>query len=120
MSEMNPDRVGSRVRPVWRQGDVFLVPLESPPSGEWLPHGPVLAEGEVTGHSHRLERAADARVLSGVGGSMILEVLGEEATIVHEEHGPVRVPRGLYEVRIQREYHPQKAVPRRKSRPVMD
>jgi hypothetical protein len=42
-----------------------------------------------------------------VGAGLYLEVLAETATIVHEEHGPVTLPRGGYEVRIQREYSPQ-------------
>lgn len=92
--------------PMWRQGDVFIIKIASLPSGSKHPQKPVLAEGEVTGHAHRLERAMDASVIS-VGGARYLEVTADEVTVVHEEHGPVTVPHGLYEIRIQREYHPQ-------------
>lgn len=67
---------------------------------------PVLAEGEVTGHAHRLKDPTSGRVFS-VGSDLYLEVLADTATIVHEEHGPVTLPRGGYAVRIQREYSPQ-------------
>ena len=67
---------------------------------------PVLAEGEVTGHAHRIADPASGRVFS-VGPELYLEVLGESATIVHEEHGPITLPRGGYTVRIQREYSPE-------------
>jgi hypothetical protein len=90
---------------VLRQGDVFLVPLTK------LPRGlsgvrPVLAEGEATGHAHRLADPGTAQVLGG-GGGLFLDVTAETATVVHDEHAPIAVPRGCYEIRIQREYHPQ-------------
>ena len=67
---------------------------------------PVLAEGEITGHAHRLQDPASGHVFS-VGSELYLEVLGDTATVVHEEHGPITVPRGNYMVRIQREYSPR-------------
>ena len=42
-----------------------------------------------------------------VGQDLYLEVLAETATIAHEEHGPIMLPRGGYTVRIQREYSPR-------------
>jgi hypothetical protein len=91
---------------LWRQGDVFIVAVPKLPDGETQVMKPVLAEGEVTGHAHRLERAMDAKVISA-GGKMYLDVQAEQATVLHEEHGPVTVPHGVYEVRIQREYTPK-------------
>ena len=67
---------------------------------------PVLAEGEITGHAHRLQDPASGRVFS-VGAELYLEVLAETATVVHEEHGPITLQRGSYAIRIQREYSPQ-------------
>lgn len=91
---------------IWRQGDVFLIAVPSLPAAGRVERRPVLAEGEATGHTHRLEDPASARVFS-VGGTLYLEVLADSATVVHEEHRPVTLPRGGYEVRIQREYSPQ-------------
>ena len=91
---------------IWRQGDVFLILTEEVPAGQRTPRRPVLAEGEVTGHAHRLEDPASGHVFS-VGTNLYLEVVADTATIVHEEHGPVTLPRGNYSVRIQREYSPE-------------
>ena len=91
---------------VWRQGDVFIIAVPSLPEDGRVERRPVLAEGEATGHTHRLEDPASGQVFS-VGGNLYLEVLAETATIVHDEHRPVTLPHGRYEVRIQREYSPQ-------------
>ena len=90
----------------WRQGDVFIIAAASLPSAGRVERRPVLAEGEITGHAHRLEDPASGRVFS-VGAELYLEVLAETATVVHEEHGPITLPRGGYAVRIQREYFPK-------------
>lgn len=91
---------------LWRQGDVYLIAVAKLPESGRVERRAVLAEGEITGHAHRLKDPASGQVFS-VGNQLYLEVLSEEATIVHEEHGPVTLPRGGYSVRIQREYSPQ-------------
>src|SRR5512135_1720238 len=91
---------------IWRQGDVFLIATPKLPATGRQPRRPVLAEGEITGHAHRLQDPASGQVFSA-GSDLYLEVLADTATIVHEEHSPVTVPRGGYTVRIQREYSPQ-------------
>lgn len=91
---------------VWRQGDVFLIATASLPDKGRTERRNVLAEGEITGHAHRLRESASGQVFA-VGEDLYLEVLADSATIVHEEHGPVTVPRGGYAVRIQREYSPK-------------
>lgn len=94
------------VSPTWRQGDVFIIATDKLPV-DLKPRPPVLAEGEVTGHAHRLRAGSAAQVLGDSKGSLFLFVEGDEITIEHEEHGPVTIPRGGYIVRIQREYHPK-------------
>ena len=91
---------------IWRQGDVFLITTADVPLTGRSQKRPVLAEGEVTGHAHRLEDPSSGQVFS-IGTSLYLEVVADTATIVHEEHGPVTLPRGSYAVRIQREYSPE-------------
>ena len=97
---------GKRTATLWRQGDVFLIATSGLPLAGRVERRPVLAEGELTGHAHRLEDPASGRVFS-VGSDLYLEVLADTATIVHEEHGAVTLPRGGYAIRIQREYSPQ-------------
>jgi hypothetical protein len=66
----------------------------------------VLAYGEVTGHSHRVQEPRAAEMWEH-GGSLFLRVVADQATIVHEEHKPIVLARGVYRVWMQREYTPQ-------------
>jgi hypothetical protein len=111
-----------------RQGDVLLVP-----TGEEAPDGPfvkreggrlVLAKGEATGHAHAI-RAQNARLFrperfaaqrawythrQTAETRVLLVVDREPALLEHEEHDPITVAPGVYEVRRQREYRPQRSV----------
>ena len=89
----------------WRQGDVLVeridtLPEEAEPKGDG-----VLAEGEMTGHAHRLDATSDARVLVD-SLSLYIEVGPAGARLVHEEHGPIALDPGRYRVWRQREYDP--------------
>src|SRR5258708_4547500 len=98
---------------IWRQGDVFIIATSNLPHLGRVERRPVLAEGEVTGHTHALADPASGQVFT-VRGEIYLEVIGDSATIVHEEHAPVTLPHGGYTIRIQREYSPKEM------RPVVD
>ena len=66
--------------------------------------GVVLAYGEVTGHAHRI---CEGSVEMWSADKLRFMVVGEEgATLSHEEHGPMRIEPGTYEVRIQKVYDP--------------
>lgn len=115
---------------VWRQGDVWIYRISRT---EWLRRrraviagvapdlekGIVLAEGEVTGHHHRIPKATSAKLYSQVGTqTRLLDVKARTGVaIVHEEHETIELPPGHYEVRIQREYEPSE---RSKTRYVAD
>ena len=99
---------------VWRQGDVWIYRIETRtlPAHDGLPIKPVeglglvLAEGEVTGHHHRIP-TLDAQLFQTTNvGMRLLKVPKGGATVVHEEHDTLELPEGNYEVRIQREYTP--------------
>lgn len=86
-----------------RQGDVILEPIPQS-EGKKLPHL-ILAEGEVTGHTHRI---SDGKAeLYEKDGILFLRVLSPTATLTHEEHKPIQIPHGSWVVRIQREYEPE-------------
>ena len=55
----------------------------------------VLAKGESTGHAHVVEDD-DAELIQL--GERILLRLGQSATVTHEEHKPVSLEPGLYEI----------------------
>ena len=91
---------------MWRHGDVFLAPVaQIPDDARALPHC-ILAEGELTGHSHRIRESGTATLYER-SGERFLSVSAEMATLIHQEHAPISLPRGLYRVWIQREYSPE-------------
>ena len=91
---------------IYRQGDVLIRAVKSVPAGERLPIADgVLAHGEVTGHAHRISDLAAAELFS-CGNGRFMSVSDVGVSILHEEHGPIELPVGDYEVVIQREYSP--------------
>jgi hypothetical protein len=91
---------------MWRHGDVFIAAVATIPDGAARRPGTVLAEGEATGHSHRIERPETVELYEG-GGMLYLRVVAESATVIHQEHRPITLPRGTYRVWQQREYSPR-------------
>jgi len=104
-------------RKLLRQGDVLLVPVdELPLDGQRIHEDDeavelVLAEGEATGHAHVVEGERVRRVVLHRPrrwmvplASVWLVVEKPGATLRHDEHLPIRVAAGVYEVRRQREY----------------
>lgn len=95
-----------KIKGVIRQGDVLLLPLENAEiSGKKLSHL-TLANGEVTGHSHRI--STGKAELYQRDGVLYLRVLSPEVTLKHEEHKNLKIPYGDWMIRIQREYQPVK------------
>jgi hypothetical protein len=90
--------------PILRQGDVLIVPSDKLATGIKLPHL-TLAEGEVTGHRHRIS-SGEAELFDR-DGIWYLRVISPTATLTHEEHAEVTIPQGNWEIRIQREYEPE-------------
>lgn len=85
---------------VMQQGDVFIEAAEIPEGAKRQGDISVLAEGEVTGHAHRLTKAVP---LFLAGAQRYIQV-PERLTLKHEEHGAITVDAGTYAVRIVREY----------------
>ena len=89
------------------QGDVILIPVQHAASlqdGQKLSHL-TLAEGEVTGHKHRI---SDGQAeLHEQNGTLYLHITSEAATLTHEEHKAISIPQGSWIVRIQRQYEPE-------------
>jgi hypothetical protein len=92
-----------------RQGDVLFTRVKKIPKGaRQYREKKILAYGEVTGHSHAVATAdsgfAEVMDIEGYGTVLVSD---RGISIVHEEHGAVEIPAGIYRVDIQREYTPE-------------
>ena len=106
-------------RGLLRQGDVLLVPVDGVPEDgsttESRGSHHVLAEGEATGHAHvvagrsRLVEWRRPRRYAAPLTRRFL-VVEQPALLSHEEHLPIDLDPGVYEVRRQREYRPHRSV----------
>ena len=86
---------------MYRHGDVIIKSCKKA-KGKKLNHL-ILAEGETTGHKHKV--VGDA-ILYEHEGTLFLKAL-DEVKVRHEEHEEITLPRGDYEINIQREYEPE-------------
>jgi hypothetical protein len=87
-----------------QQGDVTLRRLDAIPAGKHKTISRkrcVLAEGEVTGHCHAVEES-EAELIQI--GERILLKLERTATVTHQEHKPIMLSPGIWEVGRVQEY----------------
>lgn len=92
--------------PMYRHGDILVATADDVPADARKLHHLVLAEGELTGHSHRIADRDTAVLFQSTQG-MFLSVTAPTATLIHQEHGPIELPCGTYRVWRQREYSPR-------------
>lgn len=90
---------------LFRQGDIYIEGVRCVPPGAIEKRDVILAEGEVTGHCHRVRDLRSAVVFE-FGNELFVDVTADRAEIVHEEHGTIELYRGVYRVWRQREYDP--------------
>jgi hypothetical protein len=87
-----------------QQGDVVVEGVEKIPDGsveiQRGPDGFVLAEGEVTGHAHRVRD--DIKLFRAPDGSMYLKA-DKPFTLLHEEHKAITWVPGIFRVGRVRE-----------------
>lgn len=88
-----------------RHGDVLVSRVEKLPEAAKEKKGLTLAEGEVTGHSHQISEGSAQMFLHD--SKTYLKVLSDVAKLTHEEHAALSIPKGVYEIQIQREYSPE-------------
>ncbi len=91
---------------MWRHGDVMIAAVAGLPEDAQRRPTTVLVRGEITGHSHRVAEPDTAELWERYG-AMFVKVVADTATVIHEEHKPITLPRGVYAVWQQREYTPQ-------------
>jgi len=99
---------------LYRHGDVLVKKVRKVPASAKKARHTILAEGEVTGHCHRISEkgAAEMCIVNKdlPGEIRYLTVTAKVATLVHEEHGSIELPKGIYKVWRQREYTPERIV----------
>lgn len=88
----------------YQQGDVIFKIVDSIPKNLKKKEDKIVAEGEVTGHMHRVI-SKEADVLVDKEGNIYLST-EKEATVTHEEHHKITVPPGKYQIGIVREFDP--------------
>jgi hypothetical protein len=93
-----------RMAKMYRQGDVLLRRIDELPEKKFKVNSDVLAEGEATGHHHRL--VGQTQIYETAEKQRFVEVSSQAATLVHEEHKPIEIERGIYAVVNEREYNP--------------
>lgn len=93
-----------------RQGDLLFIPQQETPQHvlDFAIAGKrkngVIAEGEATGHHHRVATLEDATVFQAYN-DVYVKVGPNGVSIVHEEHGPVKLaPATIYKVNRAREF----------------
>jgi hypothetical protein len=92
---------------LYRHGDVLVGGVAEIPADAKKLDKLILAYGEVTGHTHRIEDPTTAEMFEHEG-LLYLRVIAPLARLVHEEHNPIELPQGTYRVWQQREYTPQR------------
>ncbi len=102
-----------------RQGDIFFRAIEKMPMNMPKHTTPTIAEGEVTGHVHKVVNFDDVDILVGESGELYLKSkTGKDVEIEHDEHGTVTLPGDqIFCITHQREYD---ALAEEKERQVAD
>jgi hypothetical protein len=92
---------------IYRHGDVILYKLEEAfqPSDTQKQESLILAEGEVTGHLHKLVGDFEVLDYKPLGGDVKF-VVNTRALLTHEEHDRIVLDRGVYLKVSQVEYNP--------------
>ena len=105
-----------------RHGDTFLQVVDALPADAVASKSNVVAEGEVTGHAHRLVSIARKpedgfQMFTSPDGRLWLRTGPKGATLTHEEHEHVKLPSNTCFVcgigpmglggRVQREWSPE-------------
>lgn len=97
---------------IYRQGDVLIRQVADlpAPAKDVTPNDRiVLAYGEVTGHAHAIApgEAREFSMADAAGAVRRFLSVVKSAVVRHEEHAPIPLPPGVYEIVQQREYSPE-------------
>ena len=88
---------------MYRQGDVLIKKVKELPKKSKKLETDIIVLGEATGHAHRIVNGTIYRSNRNV--RYIKANKGAE--LIHDEHGPIKIEPGIYEIVIQREFDPR-------------
>jgi len=89
----------------YRQGVILMRRVDGLPPAAQRATDPILAQGEATGHAHRL--TGDGAVFRDPESQALYIHVMTSATVTHPEHKPITLGAGIYAVIRQREYTPE-------------
>lgn len=92
---------------LFRHGDVLIKSINEIPRGAKKISTNIIVRGEITGHAHQIVEDSGVQLYRD-SDFIYIEVSGNNATIIHEEHKPIKLRRGKYKTWVQREYTPEK------------
>lgn len=94
-----------KMQNLYRHGDLLIRRISELPTNIRPTNTTVLAEGEVTGHKHRLV-GGQAQVFENEQSQKYFTVSQSPAELVHEEHNKIVIEEGTYVVVQEREFNP--------------
>lgn len=96
----------------FRQGDILLRAITAIPTGAKAVRCDstrvIIAEGELSGHTHAFPAARVRRFEDSESGQSFLAIGKGGSALQHDEHAAIEVPSGFFEVVRQREYQPRR------------
>jgi len=103
---MTETKGGEKVQFIARHGDLLIKSVSAiPVKGVVSVVGNVLAVGETTNHKHALRGMV--QMYANVGQQEVSYFEAKEDTVLtHEEHKPIEIPLGTYQVIREREFSP--------------
>lgn len=88
---------------LFRNGDLLIREIDAIPKDAKRVKTNILALGESTGHTHQL--IGECKVFENKEGKKFFQS-NEELELIHQEHKPITIEAGTFEVLIEREYSP--------------
>lgn len=88
-----------------RHGDLLLTKVETMPNGKTIKHDGqyILAEGEMTGHAHRLTGDPNQLKVREKRNVTYMS-LTIPMPLTHEEHKTIEIPFGIWKLTFEKEY----------------
>tara|TARA_B100000586_G_scaffold135127_1_gene97780 strand:+ start:126 stop:473 length:348 start_codon:yes stop_codon:yes gene_type:complete len=99
---------------IYRHGDLLIKQIDHIPLSAQRLSTSIIAEGEVTGHNHKLYGSHQVYGTHSSQNWRIIEPTyfqaKEEISLKHQEHNTLKISKGNYVILHEREYNPFKNI----------